>query len=65
MVYDTFRWSFFIPNQDEKNAKFFKQREVRQALMYALDRNSIVNDLLDGYAVVATGVQPVTPRLRA
>lgn len=64
-VYDTFRWAFFIPNQDEKNAKFFKQREVRQALMHALDRESIVNDLLDGYAVVATGVQPVISRAYA
>jgi len=64
-VYDTFRWSFFIPNQDERNGKFFKQKEVRQALMYALDREAIVENLLDGYAVVATGTQPVISRAYA
>jgi len=64
-VYDTFRWSFFIPNQDAENAIFFKEREVRQALMYALDRQSIVDDLLAGYAVKADGTQPVISRAYA
>lgn len=32
---------------------------VRQALLYALDRDSIVNDILLGYAEVAQGTQPV------
>ena len=64
-IYDTFRWAFFIPNQDEKNAKFFKQKEVRQALMYALDRQSIVDDLLSGYAVKADGTQPVISKAYA
>ncbi|MGC4193064.1 MAG: ABC transporter substrate-binding protein [Thermomicrobiales bacterium] len=64
-VYDTFRWSFFIPNQDEKNAQFFKEKDVRQALMYALDREAIVTNLLDGYAVVAEGTQPVISRAYA
>ncbi|MGN6033721.1 MAG: ABC transporter substrate-binding protein [Thermomicrobiales bacterium] len=64
-IYDTFRWVFFIPNQDEKNGTFFKQKEVRQALMYALDREAIVDNLLDGYAVVANGTQPVISRAYA
>ncbi len=32
---------------------------VRQALFYGLDRESIVNDILLGYAEVAQGTQPV------
>ena len=32
---------------------------MRQALFYALDRESIVNDILLGYAEVAQGTQPV------
>ena len=32
---------------------------MRQAMFYALDRESIVNDILLGYAEVAQGTQPV------
>ena len=32
---------------------------MRQAMLYALDRESIVNDILLGYAEVAQGTQPV------
>jgi peptide/nickel transport system substrate-binding protein len=36
----------------------FSDEKVRQALFYALDRESIVNDILLGYGEVATGTQP-------
>ena len=42
----------------EVTTKWQDQR-VRQALLYALDRESIVNDILLGYAEVAQGTQPV------
>lgn len=64
-VYDTFRWAFIAPNQDETNATFFKDLPVRQALMYALDRQAIVDELLGGYAVKADGTQPVISRAYA
>jgi len=32
---------------------FFREQEVRQALMYALDRQQIVDSVLDGHALVA------------
>lgn len=37
----------------------FQDAKVRQALMYALDRESIVNDIYLGLAEVAQGTQPV------
>ncbi len=64
-IYDTFRWAFFVPNQDVKKALYFKDVGVRQALMYSLDRQSIVDDLLDGYAVRADGTQPVISKAYA
>ena len=37
----------------------WQDERVRQAFLYALDRESIVNDILLGYAEVAQGTQPV------
>jgi len=37
----------------------FQDARVRQAFMYALDSESIVNDILLGHGVVANGPQPV------
>jgi len=37
----------------------FQDARVREAFMFALDRDSIVNDILLGHGVVANGPQPV------
>ena len=60
--YDTFGWQMFIPNQDPERGTFGKDKRVRQALMYALDRQLIVDQILNGYGVKADGMQPVITR---
>jgi peptide/nickel transport system substrate-binding protein len=46
-------------NLDPEVTTKWQDPRVRQALLYALDRESIVNDILLGYAEVAQGTQPV------
>lgn len=57
--YPTRGFSFYMTNMDPEKTTLFQDREVRQALMYGLDRESIVNDILLGRAQVANGTQPV------
>ena len=45
-------------NLDPEVTTKWQDQRVRQALLYALDRESIVNDILLGYAEVAQGTQP-------
>jgi peptide/nickel transport system substrate-binding protein len=40
--------------------QLFQQKEVRQALLYALDRQSMANAIWFGHASVANGVEPPT-----
>ena len=42
-------------NTDDPNAPFFKEKEVRWALLLALDREELVDQALDGQAIVADG----------
>ena len=58
-VYPTRGFTFYMTNLDPEKTEFFLEKPVRQALLYALDRESIVNDILLGYAEVAQGTQPV------
>jgi len=46
-------------NLDSADASFLAEKEVRQALMLALDRERIIEDILDGQAMVSRG--PVLP----
>lgn len=64
-TYDDWSWTLFSPNQDPAVAKFCQQKEVRQALMYGLDRESIVSGITAGNAVVAEGLQPLPSRAYA
>ncbi len=57
-VYDTYSFGFYGYNLDPEKTPLFQQVEVRQALFYALDRQSIVDNILLGYGVVANGTQP-------
>ncbi len=46
-------------NQDNPNTPFFKEREVRQALIYALDRQGLIDRVMHGQAIVANS--PILP----
>ena len=58
-TFPTRSFTYLEFNLDPEVTTLFQDREVRQALMYALDRESIVNDILLGYSEVAQGTQPV------
>jgi len=57
--YDTFGFTFFAGNQDPAKSDLFLDREVRQALMYGLDRDLFIETVLQGYGTRADGTQPV------
>jgi peptide/nickel transport system substrate-binding protein len=58
-VFPTRNFTFYQTNLDPEKTELFQDVRVRQALFYGLDRESIVNDILLGYSVVAEGTQPV------
>lgn len=47
------KYSLVYLNLASETAPFLAEREVRQALLYALDRQALVDNVLDGQAVVA------------
>jgi len=57
--YPTRGFTFYEFNLDPEVTTKWQDQRVRQALFYALDRESIVNDSLLGYGEVAQGTQPV------
>ncbi len=57
--FDTFGFYFAAYNLNPERTTLFQDVQTRQALLYALDRQSIVDNILLGYAVVAHGTQPV------
>ncbi len=46
-------------NLDNPRTPFFQETEVRQALMHALNRQRLINEMLDGQAILANG--PIFP----
>ena len=46
-------------NQNNPNTPFFQEREVRQALLYALDRQALIDRVMNGQAIVADS--PILP----
>ena len=54
-IYPTRSFTFYMTNLDPEKTELFLDDRVRQALFYGLDRESIVNDILLGYAEVAQG----------
>jgi peptide/nickel transport system substrate-binding protein len=58
-LYDTFSFSFYAYQMDFERFKVFEDVRTRQALAYAIDRQSIVDNISLGYAEVAQGSQPV------
>jgi peptide/nickel transport system substrate-binding protein len=48
-------------NQDNPNTPFFKEKEVRQALLYALDRQGLIDRVMRGQGLLAnTSILPGT-----
>lgn len=58
-VYDTFSFTFYAANQDPAHTDLFLDTKVRQALIYGLDRDLIVESVLLGFGTRADGTQPV------
>jgi peptide/nickel transport system substrate-binding protein len=56
-VYDTTGWTLLNINQDPDQTPLFVDIPVRQALMYALDRQLIAEEIFFGYASQANGTQ--------
>jgi peptide/nickel transport system substrate-binding protein len=57
--YDTLGVNWFAANQDPSRTELFTDVRVRQALMYALDRDLLSEQVYNGYAIRADGTQPV------
>jgi peptide/nickel transport system substrate-binding protein len=57
--YPTRGFTYLEFNLDPEVTTMFEDKRVRQAMMLALDRQSVVDDILLGYAEVAQGPQPV------
>ena len=57
--YPTRGFSYYEFNLNDEATTLWQDRQVRQAMMYAIDRESIVNDIWLGYAEAAQGTQPV------
>jgi peptide/nickel transport system substrate-binding protein len=57
--FDTLNFNFFVMNQDEAKFDIFTDVKVRQALLYALDRDLLADIVYDGFAIRADGTQPV------
>ncbi len=58
-IFDTFGFSFFSANQDTAKLDLFVDVKVRQALIYGIDRDLIVETIMLGYGSRADGSQPV------
>lgn len=57
-VYESYQFGFLGYNLDETKTPLFQDQAVRQALIYALDRQAMVDSILLGFGEVANGTQP-------
>ncbi|HEX5506738.1 MAG TPA: ABC transporter substrate-binding protein [Thermomicrobiales bacterium] len=58
LKYDSFSFTFYSYQLDPAKTTLFQQKEVRQALAYALDRDAMVKAILFGLGEVAVGTMP-------
>jgi peptide/nickel transport system substrate-binding protein len=58
-VYPTYSFNFYAYNLDPEKTTLFQDVEVRQALFYALDRETLIEEVYYGYGEVAHGTQPL------
>jgi peptide/nickel transport system substrate-binding protein len=57
--FDTTAFNYFYTQQDPARSPFFSEIPVRQALLYALDRELVAETVYQGFAIQANGTQPV------
>jgi len=57
--YDTTAFNYFYTQQDEARSPYFTDPKMRQALLYALDRELVAEAVYQGFAIRADGTQPV------
>lgn len=57
--FDDFSFLFYTYQLDPKSTTLFQDKTVRQALLYGLDRQSIVDAVLFGQGVVADSIFPL------
>jgi peptide/nickel transport system substrate-binding protein len=58
VAHDDTGWTVLNINQDPEKTELFVDIPVRQALMYAIDRQLIAEEIFFGYASKANGTQP-------
>jgi peptide/nickel transport system substrate-binding protein len=56
-AFDTTKFSYLGFNMDPEKSPLFVDIPVRQAMMYALDRNLVAEEVLMGYSIRADGTQ--------
>lgn len=56
--FDRSHITYYLTNMDPARTEFFLDVRVRQAMLYALDRELIAETIYQGYAVPAHGPQP-------
>jgi peptide/nickel transport system substrate-binding protein len=56
-TYPTFDFGFYFMNLDPDRSLYFQDREVREALFRALDRQAIIDNIFLGFGEVAVGTQ--------
>ncbi len=59
VTYDSFDFTYYGYQLDETKSKLFQEKAVRQALLYALDRQQMVDALRFGLGRVAVGTMGV------
>ncbi len=57
-TFPTADFTFYLTNLDPEKSSSFQDARVRQALLFALDREAMASDILLGNAEVAHGTQP-------
>jgi peptide/nickel transport system substrate-binding protein len=57
-LFDTYKFAFYAYNLDPEKTTLFQDVAVRQALIYSIDRQSIVDNIYLGMGEVANGTQP-------
>jgi peptide/nickel transport system substrate-binding protein len=57
--YDTFDFTFYAYQLDPEKTTLFQEKEVRQPLLYALDRQAMIDAIRFGVGQVAIGTMPV------
>lgn len=58
-IVDTASFTYYMVNQDPADSPLFTDVKVRQALHFALDRDTYAEAVENGYAIRADGTQPV------